>query len=371
VVIGEGEKALVDILDHLSEENHSKIPEIDGVACYHNGKIVVNEKTNFIEDLDSLKFPSVNMLDISNYFTDTTGWHNPKGVEIKTPVPILSSRSCPKQCNFCSMHFVHGKTIRYRSPENVVTEMKYYINEFGLRYFNITDDNLTINKKKLIRLMDMIVRENLDIQFSTENGVFIRTLDEEAVDAMSDAGLVRLHMAFETGSDYIRNIIIGKGLLNKKIEELRQIFTKEKYFHIYLYGYFVIGFPEETEETLEETYQLIQSFPLDNLSLFYAIPFPGTSLYSQCERDGLFIGNHYYDPKSLVNMGSVGQMVKGDPNVQPYNLEISKLVAFREKVMKYLADTRTEADVPPSSPLRYDPSKPISYTQRIPIAMSA
>ena len=94
------------------------------------------------------------------YFIDTSGWHNPKGIPIKTPVPIITSRSCPKMCNFCSMHFVHGKKIRYRSPENVVEEMKMYINSYGLSYFNITDDNLTINKKRLIRLMDLIIKEN-------------------------------------------------------------------------------------------------------------------------------------------------------------------------------------------------------------------
>jgi radical SAM superfamily enzyme YgiQ (UPF0313 family) len=203
--------------------------------------------------------------------------------------------------------------------------------------------------------MNLIVKENLNIQFSTENGVYLNTLDEEVLDAMSDGGLARLHLAFETGSDYIRNQVIGKHLYNKKIHELKNTLSKDKYSHIYLYGYFVIGFPEETEETLEETYQLITSFPLDNYSVFYATPFPGTRLYDQCLKDRLFIEEYFYDVDSLLNQVDVGQMVKGLPFVRPYVLDPSKLIAFKNKTLDYLQKKRSSVSVPMSCPLRFTP----------------
>ncbi|MBT6053596.1 MAG: B12-binding domain-containing radical SAM protein [Lentimicrobiaceae bacterium] len=353
VIIGEGECSFVNLLNSLSEDGLPEISSINGIGYREADDVVVNPKSIFIENLDELAFPAADLLNIPDYFSDTTGWHNPKGINIKTPVPIITSRSCPKMCNFCSMHLVHGRVIRYRSAMNVVEEMKFYINNYGLHYFNITDDNLTINKKKLIELMDLIIKEDLNIQFSTENGVFLNSLDEEMLDAMSKAGLARLHMAFETGSDYIRNEVIGKNLSNKKIYEIRDIVIKEKYNHIFLYGYFVIGLPEETEETLGDTYQLITSFPLDNYSLFYPIPFPGTKLYNQCLKDELFTEDYFYDPDLLVCQVDVGQMVKGKPNIKPYNLELSKLSEFKQKMIDYLGETRSNSSVPMSSPLRF------------------
>ena len=352
IVIGEGESTFIKLMDCLSSNKLSAIPKLDGLAYHDGNETILNPVKGYIKDLDKIAFPAVDLLNIKDYYTDTKSWHNPKGIPIKTPVPLLSSRSCPKMCNFCSMHLVLGRKIRYRSARNVVDEMKMYVNEFGLNYFNITDDNLTISKKKLMELMNLIQKEKLDIQFSTENGVYLRTMDEEVIDAMSAGGLARLHLAFETGSDYIRNKVIGKGLDNKKIWEIRDILIKEKYNHIFLYGYFVIGFPEETEETLEETYHLITNFPLDNYSLFYAIPFPGTSLYDQCIRDKLFVDENYYDIDLLVNMVSVGQMVKGEPNIKPYNLDLKKLISFKEKTMNHLKAQRTNSTVPLSTPLR-------------------
>jgi len=358
IVIGEGESAFVEMLNCLESGERSCLDGIDGFGHATDGRVAIRPKSVFIEHLDDVPFPAVDLLNIEDYFTDTSGWHNPKSIPIKTPVPILSSRSCPKMCNFCSMHFVHGRKIRYRSPANVVAEMKMYIERYGLRYFNITDDNLTINKKRLIELMNLIVSEKLDIQFSTENGVYLNTLDEEALDAMSQAGLARLHMAFETGSDYIRNQVIGKNLYNKKIYEIRDILVKEKYNHIYLYGYFVIGLPEETHETLDDTYRLITSFPLDNYSLFYAVPFPGTKLFEQCARDRLFVKDYFYDTNILVSQGDVGQMVKGTPNVKPYNLELSALIDFKKKAMEYLHEKRSASNLPVSSPMRRQAPQP-------------
>lgn len=354
VIIGEGENSFVKLLDCLAVNDLSELSSIDGLGYLENNQAVIIPKSNYIENLDEVPFPAVDLLNIDNYYTDTSGWHSPKGFKIKTPVPIITSRSCPNMCNFCSMHFIHGKKIRYRSPENVIEEMKMYINNYGLNYFNITDDNLTINKERVIKLMNLIVKEKLNIQFSTENGVYVNTLDEEVLDAMSNAGLVRLHLAFETGSDYIRTKVIGKNLLNKKINELKDIIIKDKYNHIYLYGYFVIGFPEETEETLNETYQLITSFPLDNYSLFYAIPFPGTRLYNQCLKEKLFTEKYFYDTDLLVKQMDVGQMVKGLPYIKPYNLELSQLIEFKEKALDYLKKKRNNSSLPMSSPLRFN-----------------
>lgn len=353
VIIGEGESSFVELLNALRANDAGLISRIDGVGYLDDDHVFINPKRKFIEQLDKLPFPAVDLLNVPDYFTDTSAWHSPKGLPIKTPVPILTSRSCPNMCTFCSMHLVHGNRIRYRSAGNVVEEIKTYLERYGLSYFNITDDNLNIHRQRVIELMDLIVKENLNIQFSTENGIFIRTLDEEVLDALNRAGLARLHLAFESGSDFIRTKIIGKRISNKTIEDLKHILAKPKYNHIYLYGYFVIGFPEETDKSLEQTYELITSFPLDNYSVFYATPFPGTPLYEQCMKGRLFTEEYFYDTDLLVNQVDVGQMVKGLPCIKPYNLKLADLIEFKAKALDYLQAKRASSGVPMSSPLRF------------------
>ena len=360
VSIGESENQFVQLLNALDKSgvdtpDYIALSKIEGIAYNENGKLKINPKRNYLENLDELDFPAVDLLNMEDYFIDTSGWHSPKGINIKTAVPITTSRSCPKMCNFCSMHLLHGKRIRYRSPQNVIKELEFYAGKYGLRYFNFTDDNLTLNKKRTIELMDLIVKSGLNISFSTENGVYINSLDEEVLDAMSAAGLARLHLAFETGSDYIRNEVIGKNLYNTKINELAEILSLPKYNHIYLNGYFLLGLPEETEETLNETFDLIKSFPLDDYSLFYATPFLGTKLYEQCFNEGLFTKDYFYDKAKMVEQTDVGMLIMSDPHIKPYNLSVETLIKYRDIMQEHLTKIRTESGLPRSSPLRYRP----------------
>jgi hypothetical protein len=89
--------------------------------------------------------------------------------------------------------------------------------------------------------------------------------------------------------------------------------------------------------------------------VFYATPYPGTRLYDQCLKERLFTEEYFYDANSLVNQVEVGQMVKGLPFIKPYNLEQSRLIDFKKKVLDYLTEKRDKVNVPMSSPLRFSP----------------
>lgn len=353
ILKGESEETFVQLMDAIFYSKY-EFEEIDGLVCFQNNRIINNSKKYFIDNLDQIPFPAVELLDISDYYFDTEEYYNPKKIPIDTVVPILTSRSCPIGCNFCNMSLVHGKKIRYRSPENVVDEIQMYVEKYNLRYFTFIDDNLTINKNRLISIMNLIVKRKLDIQFSTDNGVYVNSIDEEVLSAMVDAGLVRLSLAFETGSDYIRNEIIGKKLYNKKIYELKNIIKSNKKFNkIYLYGFFIIGFPEETKQTLEDTWNLINEFPLDNFCVSYATPFPGTKLFEQCKEEKLFSKEYLYDSTKMVN--SPDFYYESElPHIKPYNLEIEELINFKKKAFEYLKNRINNTNVYKNYPLRYN-----------------
>lgn len=352
ILKGESEETIVEFIKEICKAENN-LDRIDGITYLKGNNIIDNPKREFINNLDSLPFPAVNKLNISDYYFDTSEYYNPKKIPIKTVVPIISSRSCPIGCNFCNMNLVHGKKIRYRSPENVVDEIQMYVENYDLHYFSFDDDNLTINKDRVIKIMNLIKKRNLNIQFSTDNGVYVNTLDEEVLEAMLDAGLVRLSLAFETGSDYIRNKVIGKGLYNKKIYELMDFFLNNKKFNkVFLYAFFVIGFPEETKQTLKETFELIKKFPLDRIFISYATPFPGTRLYEQCKKEKLFSKQCYYD----LDNPETSKMLYYEseyPHIKPYKLELEEVINFKNEALNFMNKKIAASSVPKNHPLRY------------------
>ena len=301
---------------------------IDGL-CYRAGnKVIVNPKKEYISDLDSLPIPAWDLLDMKHYEIEQEKWekfwHNPLGLKLRFRWPILTSRSCPMNCNFCAMHLVHGKKIRFRTAYNCFEEIEY-LNNHGINYFSIIDDNFTFDKRRVIELADIIVKKNIKIYIDTPNGISMKFFDKEVLEALKAMGLLRIYFAPESGSDYIRNEIIGKRLSKEKIFEVSELVRNEK--DIFIRAFFIIGMPQETIETLEDTYDMIKALYIDDASIHYAIPFPGTRLYDEVisenlliipERDALFAENY--------------QLSSDVPFIKPYNLQIEELIAFRKKV---------------------------------------
>src|SRR3989339_796369 len=299
LILGEGEQAIVQLINTIKNKSF-EFDKIDGFAYRNNGKIFVNPKKCFIENIDTIPFPAYDIIDLKDYYIDTSDWYNPKNLPINTSIPIISSRSCPNRCNFCSMYTVMGPRWRARTPKNVVDEIELVYKKFKLQHFSIMDDNFSLNKKRVLEICSMIKERKLDILFETPNGLSINTLDEEVLDALVSTGLTRVSLAIESGSDFIRNKVMGKHLSREKIFEIINI--TRKYKDLYVKAFFVIGMPEETSETLMETYNLIKEINVDRIYLHNIIPFPGTKVFEQALRDNLFIDinpNEFYKSDDL------------------------------------------------------------------------
>jgi len=346
IVLGEGEDTFLKLIEHLTG-NGQIIESIDGIAFRKNGQVIKNKKTMFIGNLDGLPFPEFDILDLKNYAIDTTKWYSPKGIKIGTPFPILSSRSCPCRCSFCGMWLVQGPTIRFRTPRHVVDEMQALYFKHNARYFSFLDDNLTLDRTRILAICDEIVKRGLNIQFDTPNGVAINFLDQEVIDAMVRAGLVKINLSPESGSEYIRNEAIGKRLKTAKIYEVFQNCAKHK--KLYIGVYFVAGMPQETRETLQDTYEMIKKLPIDRVSISFATPYPGTQLYQYCVEHGLLQYDHTqgYDYKKeyLYTMR---------PHFKPHNLTEDELMEFLAKCRNLMKQKRQAKDVPENYPLRYE-----------------
>ena len=326
ILQGESEDTLLQLVESLAKKD-SAYATIDGIGFRKDdGEVVVRPKASFIEKVDDLPFPDYGLVNVKDYYFDTTKWYNPKQLPINLSMFLISGRSCPRKCTFCCMWKAHGPSARLRSAKNVVDEIEHLYYKYDQRYFSFVDDNFTINKQRTIDICGEIIRRGLDIQFDTPNGVELMSLNEEVIDSLVKTGLIRTNLPVESGSPMMRKSM-RKALPQEKIYEVFNIV--KKYPRLRYNAFFIIGFPNETKETLEETYQLIKELELKQAIISFATPFAGTTLFEEC------VKNNLINPKDIHNQENF-YFGNKDPFIKPYNLEKQDLVDFRQKIYSEL-----------------------------------
>lgn len=325
VAVGESEDSFADLADAVAAGNLDRLEHIQSLAFRQDGKINLTPRRDYVADLDDIPTPAWDLISFSNYHTDLSKWYNPKGLEFNLSVPILSSRSCPFTCNFCAIYTTMGRKLRLRSPASVVDEIEMLHRERGQNYFGFIDDNVNINKKHIIAICNDIVRRGLNIQWETTCGTYLAALNDEVIAAMSAAGCVFVRLPIEHGNDEMR-ALVGKKLPHDKIVEVAQTLKRHQMFTSSM---FIMGFPEDTNETLEDTRRLIEELDLDLNYVFNIIPFPGTRVFQQAERDGLFLDG--FNPDELWKGGINLDPVQDEARffIKPYNMSLDDLRHFR------------------------------------------
>lgn len=313
VVLGEGEFSAKQLLDTMRKGK--SISDIDGIAFKEDGKIIVNPETKFIQDLDTIPFPARHLLPMEKYFKINL----PHGVSTRySPnTPVITSRGCPANCIFCSIHSIWGYKYRARSPENIIQELKLLKDTYHIREIQFEDDNLTFDRQRAYTLFERMIEEKLNLAWTTPNGVALWSMDKELLLKMKQSGCYRLCLAIESGDQKMLSETIRKPLNLQKAEEL--IYWIKKY-GIETYAFFVIGFPHETPKQLQNTFEFARRLKVDNVSFYIATPYPGTELYRLCNEEG-------YLPKdfSLDNLGVKKATISTDYFTRE---EIEKMVAY-------------------------------------------
>ena len=325
VAIGEGENSVVALAASIETKNENLLSFIKSFAYRDkDGVVRVNREKNYIDDLDSLPMPAWDLVNLNKFEMKLDHYYNPPKLPIKNKAAIFSSRACPLACNFCDMFLVMGKTHRKRGVKKIVDEIELLNKDYGVNYFSFMDDQLTLNKAHIMDLCNEILKRKIKIIFDTPNGLWINSLREEVVAKMVEAGLVNAKIAIEHGDDYMRNKVIGKVLDRKKIFEVAKLLKKYK---VISNGLFIMGFPEDTNETLKNTYDMMDELQLDKAGVSTLIPFPGTALFKQVVKDKLFIRSWNLDDlwKTPISHGQTEFVIK------PYNMSLDDLYKWREK----------------------------------------
>lgn len=325
VAVGEAEDTFPTLANAIEEGNREQLDHIQSIAFRRSGEIIVTPRGEFITELDELPLPAWDMINFPDYYNDLSSWYNPKGLDFHLSIPILSSRSCPFKCNFCAIYTTMGRKLRLRSPEKVVDEIEYLHTERGQNYFGFIDDIININKKHIIAICDEIVRRGLNLQWETTCGTYLAALDDEVIAAMGNAGCVFVRLPIEHGNDEMR-ALVGKKLSRDKIYSVA---ASLKEHGMFTSSMFIMGFPEDTVDTLEDTREMIENLGLDLNYVFNIIPFPGTRVFQQAQKDELFL--NAFRPEDLwkgeINLDPVQDEARFF--IKPYNMSLDELRHFR------------------------------------------
>ncbi|MEW6087163.1 MAG: radical SAM protein [bacterium] len=272
-LIGESENSLIDLLSYISSKSPA-LNSIDGLIYRDGNKIMENSKKNFIKDLDSLPFPARDMVPIEKYMNNNLRLY---GLGNRPSLSLLTSRSCPNLCSFCNMWMVHGVGWRFRSVENILAEIDGMVNKYKAEHIYIMDDNFLLRGDRVKQLCEEIIRRKYNIRWNTPNGISVRGIDIELVRLMKRSGCASVCLAIESGSEYIRNTVMKKNTSTDQIIRAVQCFHQEQ---IPVGGFLILGMPGENEKYFKETVNFINRLPLSFIIASYAIPYPGTKLYS-------------------------------------------------------------------------------------------
>lgn len=263
---GEAELSLPKLLDFL--EGKGKSDNIPGLIYQADGIIHANA-AELIDDLSAFPLPAWNLLQPLSYP------ESPQGIFFKRlpTAPIITTRGCPFRCAFCAGPAISGSKVRRRPLADVISEIQFLITEYGIKEFHILDDNFTHGRNYAFDFCRAIMQNKIDIAWCCPNGIRLDTLDAELILLMKKSGCYSISVGIESGSQEILNSM-NKGLRKETIrEKVRWI----KDCGLTANGFFILGFPGETEETIEETISFALSLPLDRASFFNFLPLPGTT----------------------------------------------------------------------------------------------
>lgn len=272
-VIGEGEETAVEIVEKFLA--NASINSIPGIATRTSNGVQFSPFRPLNMELDRLPIPDHNLVDFNRIN------RNHVDFSFRLDVPhanLFSSRGCPYKCIYC--HHVFGNQFRAHSPERLMAEVRKLYEEHGITRFQIIEDIFNLDKKRAMRFFDLVIRSNLKLVFSFPNGLRGDRVDREMVDAMWEAGVRYIAYAVETGSPRIQKLIRK----NIDLEKLDEAISSSTSKGILTRGFFMIGFPAETEEEALMTIDYAKSSDLVLALFFTVVYFPGTPIFRLAEK---------------------------------------------------------------------------------------
>jgi radical SAM superfamily enzyme YgiQ (UPF0313 family) len=245
---------------------------ISGLVWRRGEEVILNRPRPFIQDLDELPVPLHEALPLHKYVMPM----------MKGPFTfIVSSRGCPAGCTFCIKHVSYQFGVRLRSPEKIMEEL-WILKKLGIHNIHMYADLFTVNRDQVVELCKLMIEQKIDIHWTANSRVDY--VDEEMLTLMGKAGCWFISWGIESANEQVLKHA-RKGITQDKA--IRAL-TWSHQAGIKNWGYFIIGLPGETEESIQETIVFSKKLPLDIALFHIAAPYPGTPFFFEVVKEGWF-----------------------------------------------------------------------------------
>jgi anaerobic magnesium-protoporphyrin IX monomethyl ester cyclase len=259
-------------LDIAASDPPRALAGIAGLAWRDGNEIVINPDRPFIPDLDDLPIPLHERLPLEKQ----------RMPMIKGPFTfIVTSRGCPAGCKFCIKHVSYQTSVRQRSPAKIFEEIQR-LAEVGIHNLHMYADLFTVNREQVVELCRLIIASGTKVKWTCNSRVDY--VDQEMLRVMGQAGCWFISWGIESASEQI----LKRAHKGYRKEQAFQALRWSREAGIKNWGYFIIGLPGETEETIQETIAYAKQLPLDIALFHIAAPYPGTPFFFEVAENGWF-----------------------------------------------------------------------------------
>jgi len=318
-VLGEGEETFLEIL------NNPNTPEaITGIAYRdETGKVVVNPERNYKVEVNDLPWPAYDLFEMDKYFVESTefldtGYFSVRGEEKYRRIIayMITARGCPYNCKFCGRII---PKVRMRDIKEVIKEVEYLKETYGVTGITFYDELLTLNKKRTLKLAEALHR--MDILWSCQGRV--DRVDIDFLKKIKEYGCVSLGYGIESGSDKILKEMDKKAT----VEQVENAMKAAEEAGLEIKIQLIFGYPGEDKQTANETIQLFKKLKSPGRRFNVIRPLPGSRLYDELLEQGIIIDEFEYirDLEISIDM----------------NIPIVNLTGFKDNEIK-LMSTRVE-----------------------------
>ncbi|NLG48559.1 MAG: radical SAM protein, partial [Chloroflexi bacterium] len=293
----------------LEGDMDARLARIRGLVWRRGREVAINPERPFIRDLDDLPLPRHDLLPLKQYCAPL----------VRGPYAfVVTSRGCPAGCRFCIKHVSYGRSVRFRSPEHVLAEIEQLVS-LGVRSIHMYADLFTVNREHVLGICEGILQKRLPVRWTCNSRVDF--VDEEMLRMMGRAGCWMISWGIESGDDAMLRRM-HKGTTTALVE---QALRWSHQAGIKNWGYFIIGLPGETEESIRKSIAYAKRLPLDLVLFHIAAPHPGTPFFFEVVENGWFRPGTRWEQVDMDR-----STVLDYPNLKAEDLERWARRAFRE-----------------------------------------
>lgn len=325
-VIGEGEQTIKELLRAFKD--NSPWTSIPGIAFKMNGKVIRTSCRMRIKHLDELPMPAFDLLPkLDRHYRVPT-----QSIKYMPCTSLVTSRGCPGKCAFCD-RATFGNDVRFHSADYITEMMLRLQKDYGVKGVLFEDDNFMLSEERLHNFAELIKKKNIKIVWSALSRIDLIT--EAKLRLAKEAGCWQILCGVESGSQKILDFF-KKGVTLKDIKAKIQLIQKHGF---YTKGFFILGSPLETMETLRQTKEFIATLNLDDISLTFFTPYPGSEIWNEIHEYGKLEAD--WDKFSCFELVFIPTGLSKDQVVSAYREILSDFYSSPRVYWSYLKRLRS------------------------------